>query len=135
MVKKILVVEDEIDILKLVKRCLLREKFEVITAELGKVALDIISSTEIDLMILDINLPDMEGWDICKKIKSSPIYKNLPIIMLTVRNAKEDKLKGFDYGTDEYMTKPFTPRELVARVKTVLQRAENFPRYSNPKQV
>ena len=75
-------------------------------------------------MILDINMPGMDGWEVCRKIREDPLYKHLPIIMLTVRRTKKDQLKGLDLGSDEYITKPFYPTELIARVKTVLQRAE-----------
>ena len=121
--KKILVVDDEKDVLNLVRRILLRGGFEVITASDGKEGLAKVYSEAPDLMILDINMPLMDGWEVCRKIRGDSLYKHLPIIMLTVRRRKEDQLKGLDLGGDEYITKPFYPTELLARVKTVLQRA------------
>jgi len=120
--KKILVVDDEKDLLDLVKRILLRGGFEVITALDGKEGLAKVYSEAPDLMILDINMPVMGGWEVCRKIREDPLYKHLPIIMLTVRKKKEDQLKGLDLGGDEYITKPFYPTELLARVKTLLRR-------------
>jgi len=121
--KKILVVDDEKDVLSLVRRILIRGGFEVISASDGKEGLAKVYSEAPDLMILDINMPEMDGWEVCRKIRGDPLYKHLPIIMLTVRRTKKDQLKGFDFGGDEYITKPFSPTELIARVKTVLQRA------------
>jgi two-component system alkaline phosphatase synthesis response regulator PhoP len=120
---KILVVDDEKDLLDLVKRILTRGGFEVITALDGKEGLAKVYSEAPNLMILDINMPGMNGWEVCGKIRGDPLYKHLPIIMLTVRKKKEDQLKGLDLGGDEYITKPFYPKELLARVKTVLQRS------------
>ncbi len=122
--KKILVVDDEKDVLDLVRRVLIRGGFEVITASDGKDGLAKVYNEAPDLMILDINMPGMDGWEVCRKIREDPLYKHLPIIMLTVRRTKKDQLKGLELGSDEYITKPFYPTELVARVKAVLQRAE-----------
>jgi len=122
--KKILVVDDEKDVVDLVKRVLLRGGFEVITASDGKEGLAKVYSEAPDLMILDINMPVMDGWEVCQKIRGDPLYKHLPIIMLTVRRTKEDQLKGLNLGGDEYIIKPFYPTELLARVKTVLQRSD-----------
>jgi len=121
--KKILVVDDEKDLLDLVKRILTRGGFEVITALDGKEGLAKVYSEAPNLIILDINMPGMNGWEVCGKIRGDPLYKHLPIIMLTVRKKKEDQLKGLDIGGDEYITKPFYPKELLARVKAVLQRS------------
>ena len=121
--KKILVVDDEKDVLDLVRRILTRGGFKVITASDGKEGLAKVYSEAPDLMILDINMPMMDGWEVCRKIRGDPLYKHLPIIMLTVRRTKKDQLKGLDIGGDEYITKPFYPTELIARVKTVLQRS------------
>jgi DNA-binding response OmpR family regulator len=121
--KKILVVDDEKDLLDLVRRSLARGGFEVITALDGKEGLAKVYSEAPDLMILDINMPVMDGWEVCRKIRGDPLYKHLPIIMLTVKRTKKDQLKGLDLGSDEYIAKPFYPKELLARVKTVLQRA------------
>jgi len=121
--KKILVVDDEKDILDFVRRLLTRGGFKVITSSDGKEGLEKVYSEAPDLMILDINMPVMDGWEVCRKIRGDPLYKHLPIIMLTVRRTKVDQLRGLDLGGDEYITKPFYPKELLARVKTVLQRS------------
>jgi len=123
--KKILVVDDEKDVRDLVRRILARGGFEIITALDGKEGLAKVYSEAPDLMILDINMPVMDGWEVCRKIRGDPLYKHLPIIMLTVRRTKEDQLKGLGLGGDAYITKPFYPTELLARVKTVLQRASD----------
>lgn len=124
MVKeRILVVDDEQDMLDLVRRILTRGGFKVITASDGKEGLEKVYSEAPDLMILDIVMPGMDGWEVCRKIRGDPLYKHLPIIMLTVRRTKADQLKGLDLGGDEYITKPFYSNELLARIKTVLQRS------------
>ncbi len=122
MAEVILIVDDEPDILNLVKRFILREKYDVLTAESGEEALGKISKHKVDLMILDINLPGIDGWEVCRKVRSSPTYNALPIIMLTIRSSDENKTKGYSIGADEYMSKPFTRKELVTRIKTVLKR-------------
>ena len=122
MAEVILIVDDEPDILNLVKRFILREKYDVLTAESGEEALEKISKHKVDLMILDINLPGIDGWEVCRKVRSSPTYNALPIIMLTIRSSDENKTKGYSIGADEYMSKPFTRKELVTRIKTVLKR-------------
>lgn len=120
MAKKILVVEDEKDILNLIRRVLLRENYTVICAETGEEAFQELYDKGPDLLLLDINLPDISGWEICKKIRKDPLFKNIPIIMLTIRSSTEDKVKGLNLGADDYIPKPFSPKELLARIKKLL---------------
>lgn len=116
---KILIVEDELNLQKLTKKYLVREDYKVFTASNGRDALNIFDNNEIDLIVLDLMLPDMSGFEIGKRIRS---YSEVPIIMLTARSEEQDKLDGFNSGADDYMTKPFSPRELLARIKVILKR-------------
>jgi two-component system, OmpR family, response regulator ResD len=116
---KILIVEDELNLQQLTKKYLVREKYQVFTASTGKEALSIFDNNEIDLIVLDLMLPDMSGFKIGERIRS---YSEVPIIMLTARSEEQDKLDGFNSGADDYMTKPFSPRELLARIKAILKR-------------
>ncbi len=118
--RKILVVDDESRMRKLVKDFLQRENFEVLEAGDGSEALDIFfSQKDIALILLDVMMPKMDGWQVCKEIRS---YSKVPIIMLTARGDEKDELQGFDLGVDEYISKPFSPRILVARVEAILRR-------------
>ncbi len=119
---KILVVDDESRMRKLVKDFLVRKNFDVIEAENGEQAIDIFFSTkEIALVILDIMMPKLDGWQVCKEIRQ---YSKVPIIMLTAKSDEKDELQGFDLGVDEYISKPFSPKILVARVEAVLRRTQ-----------
>lgn len=118
---KILVVDDEGRMRKLVKDFLQREGFEVREAADGSEALDIFfSDKDIALIILDVMMPKMDGWQVCREIRR---YSKVPIIMLTARADEKDELQGFDLGVDEYISKPFSPKILVARVEAVLRRS------------
>lgn len=117
---KILVVDDESRMRKLVKDFLVRSNYEVIEAEDGEQALDIYFSNKgIALIILDVMMPKMDGWQVCREIRQ---YSDVPIIMLTAKGDEKDELLGFDLGVDEYISKPFSPKILVARVEAVLRR-------------
>jgi len=117
---KILVVDDESRMRKLVKDFLVRKDYEVIEAENGEQALDIFFSTkDIALIILDVMMPRLDGWQVCKEIRQ---YSKVPIIMLTAKGDEKDELMGFELGVDEYISKPFSPKILVARVEAVLRR-------------
>lgn len=117
---KILVVDDESRMRKLVKDFLVRKSYDVIEAENGEQAIDIFFSTkDIALVILDIMMPKLDGWQVCKEIRQ---YSKIPIIMLTAKGDEKDELQGFDLGVDEYISKPFSPKILVARVEAVLRR-------------
>ena len=118
--QKILVVDDENRMRKLVKDFLQRENFEVLEAGDGSEALDVFfAHQDIALMILDVMMPKMDGWQVCREIRS---YSKVPIIMLTARSDEKDELQGFDLGVDEYISKPFSPKILVARVEAILRR-------------
>ncbi|MBQ7066235.1 MAG: response regulator transcription factor [Lachnospiraceae bacterium] len=117
---KILVVDDESRMRKLVKDFLTKNNYEVIEAEDGAQALDLFFKIkDISLVLLDVMMPKMDGYQVCKEIRE---YSKVPVIMLTAKADEQDELKGFQYGVDEYITKPFSPKILVARVEAVLRR-------------
>ncbi|HHV10643.1 MAG TPA: response regulator transcription factor [Clostridiales bacterium] len=117
---KILVVDDESRMRKLVKDFLVRKNYEVIEAENGEQAIELFfSKKDIALIILDIMMPKLDGWGVVKEIRQ---YSKVPIIMLTAKGDEKDELQGFDLGVDEYISKPFSPKILVARVEAVLRR-------------
>ena len=116
---KILVVDDESRMRKLVKDFLVRDNFEVIEAADGEEAVDLFySDKNIALIILDVMMPKMDGWEVCREIRKN---SKVPIIMLTARGDERDELLGFELGVDEYISKPFSPKILVARVEAILQ--------------
>ena len=118
--QKILVVDDENRMRKLVKDFLQRENFEVLEAGDGSEALDVFfAHQDIALIILDVMKPKMDGWQVCREIRA---YSKVPIIMLTARSDEKDELQGFDLGVDDYISKPFSPKILVARVNAILRR-------------
>ncbi|ABR49347.1 two component transcriptional regulator, winged helix family [Alkaliphilus metalliredigens QYMF] len=117
---RILLVEDEKNLRKLVATYLKKEMVSVIEAADGKEALVLWEEEQYDLIIVDIMLPEYDGWTICKRIREK---SNVPILILTARSEEHDKLFGFDLGVDDYMTKPFSVKELVARVKALLKRS------------
>ena len=118
---KVLVVDDEARMRKLVKDFLTIKGFNVIEAKDGEEAVDIFfSQKDIDLLILDVMMPKMDGWEGCKTIRK---YSQVPIIMLTAKSEERDELQGFDLGVDEYISKPFSPKILVARVEALLRRS------------
>ena len=118
---KVLVVDDEARMRKLVKDFLTIKGFNVIEAKDGEEAVDIFfSQKDIDLLILDVMMPKMDGWEVCKTIRK---YSQVPIIMLTAKSEERDELQGFDLGVDEYISKPFSPKILVARVEALLRRS------------
>lgn len=119
-VVKILVVDDESRMRKLVKDFLTKKGYTVLEAENGEQAVEIFfSEKDIALIILDVMMPKMDGWQVCKEIRQ---YSKVPIIMLTALGSESDELKGFSYGIDEYVSKPFSPKILVARVEAILRR-------------
>jgi DNA-binding response OmpR family regulator len=117
---KILVVDDERKILTLVRGYLEREGYQVIEATDGRQAMEAFQREAPDLIVLDLMLPEMDGWEVCREVRRT---SEVPIIMLTARDEDADKLVGLELGADDYITKPFSPRELVARVRAVLRRA------------
>ena len=117
---KILVVDDESRMRKLVRDFLVKKNFEVIEAGDGAEALDLFfEDKDISLIILDVMMPKMDGWQVCREIRS---YSKVPIIMLTAKGEERDELLGFELGVDEYISKPFSPKILVARVEAILRR-------------
>ena len=124
MTQKILVVDDELEIVKLVRAYLERAGFAVVTASEGSQALAVFRHERPNLVVLDLNLPGMDGLDVCRALRRD---SDVPIIMLTARIEETDRLIGLELGADDYILKPFSPREVVARVRTVLRRAEGTP--------
>lgn len=127
MAPKILAVDDNEINLKVVKATLTQGGNEVTTVTSGIEALDVIEELKPDLIILDISMPVMDGYEVCRRMKSNPQTSSIPIIMLTAYNALEDKIKGFEAGADDYLTKPFQPAELQARVSVLLRRSMQAP--------
>lgn len=130
--KTILVVEDEESIATLLKYNLERVGYEVLLAHDGKEGFDMALEHSPDLIILDLMLPTMDGMEVCKELRSQK--KNIPIIMLTARDDEFDKVLGLELGADDYMTKPFSPREVIARVKAVLRRFTSGPQEQEEKE-
>ena len=119
--RKILVVDDESRMRKLLKDFLAKSGYEVLEAEDGEQAVDkFIAEKDIALIILDVMMPKMDGWQVCREIRKN---SKVPIIMLTAKSSEEDELRGFELGVDEYISKPFSPKILVARVEAVLRRS------------
>src|SRR5687768_5776781 len=127
----IFIVDDERTIREVVRRYLEREGFNVVEAESGGAALDLLRQHPADLILLDIMLPGLDGFTVTRSLRNAPEYATLsvngdiPIIMLTSRGDEADRIAGFELGVDDYVVKPFSPRELVARVKAVLRRSSN----------
>jgi len=119
---KILIVDDEPDIVELLSYNLEKEKFSIVKAYDGEAALGLVRSEKPDLMILDLMLPKMNGLDVCKAVRRNPETANLPIIMLTAKGEEIDKIIGLEIGADDYITKPFSMKELIARVRAILRR-------------
>ena len=121
---KILVVDDEARMRKLVKDFLIKSNYDVIEAEDGSQALDIFfEQKDIALIILDVMMPKMDGWEVCREVRQ---YSKVPIIMLTAKSDERDELQGFQLGVDEYISKPFSPKILVARVEAILRRTNQL---------
>ncbi len=121
MSQKVLVVDDEAHIRELVSLYLTQAGFETVEASSGREALELAHSARPDLVILDLMLPERDGWEVCRELR---MWGDIPVIMLTAKDAGAEKLLGFALGADDYVTKPFEPRELVARVRAVLRRTE-----------
>ena len=122
--KRILVIEDDPDIVELLRYNLEKEDFQVYAATDGKTGLELVRRGSADLLILDLMLPQLSGIEVCKEIRKSPEHEALPIIMLTARGEETDRVLGLELGADDYVTKPFSIREMVARVKALLRRSE-----------
>jgi phosphate regulon transcriptional regulator PhoB len=120
---KILAVDDEPDILSLMEYNLKREGFSVATASDGEEALGLVRKNEFSLVLLDLMLPGINGLELCRILRQDPKTRSIPIVMVTAKGEEQDRVRGLDTGADDYLTKPFSPRELVARVKAVLRRS------------
>ncbi len=123
MVKKIiLIVEDEKDIADLIKYNLEKAGFNCLVCRTGEECLDTIGKKAVDLVLLDIMLPEIDGLEVCRRIKRDERFARVPVIMLTAKGEEMDKVVGFELGADDYVTKPFSPRELTLRIKAVIKR-------------
>lgn len=129
MKKRILIIEDERHILHFLQRGLAYKGFEVLTATTGEKALAMVSSCEPDLVLLDILLPDFSGIEVCRSLRSTE-WDTLPILMLTAKDTRTDKVLGLESGADDYITKPFDFEELVARIRAALRRVERIQHLS-----
>ncbi|MCC5910442.1 MAG: response regulator transcription factor [Clostridiaceae bacterium] len=124
--KRILAVDDEEHILELIKFNLEKSGFEVLTSNDGEDALALLATTVVDIVVLDLMLPGRDGLEVCKEIRKMKNLDKLPIIMLTAKSEETDRILGLELGADDYVTKPFSVRELIARVKAVLRRTEDI---------
>jgi len=122
--ERILVVDDDRDIVRLVRSYLEKAGYQILTAYDGETALRILQAEKPQLLILDLMLPDRDGWDVARMVRSDPQLAATPIIMLTARIEDNDKIVGLEIGADDYITKPFNPREVVARVRALLRRTQ-----------
>ena len=123
--QKILIVDDELDALTALKRALEADNYNVIEASDGLSAIEKVKTEKPDVVLLDLMMPEMDGIEACKHLKSDPKYKHIPIIMLTARGEIDNKIEGIEMGADDYVTKPFNLPELKARIKMVLRRAQD----------
>ncbi|MBS3786844.1 response regulator transcription factor [Candidatus Bipolaricaulota bacterium] len=119
MKKTVLVVDDDEDLVELLKKYLEKDGYDVLTAYDGNAALNLFRLREVDLIVLDLMLPKVDGLNVCRTVRSE---SQVPIIMLTAKTEEEDRIKGLDLGADDYVTKPFSPGELLARIRAVLRR-------------
>ena len=122
---KILLVDDEIDTLLPLKLSLEAEDYLVLGASNGFEALELAKTNIPDLILLDIMMPGMDGYEVCAQLKKDPVMRNIPVIMLTAKDAVREKVKGLDIGADDYVTKPFNLNELKARIKSVMRRFDD----------
>lgn len=125
---KVLIVEDESSIRDNIRVALQSEGFSIFEAPTASVALDIFQSQGVDFVVLDVGLPDLSGFEICKVIRKTSL---VPILFLTARNQEIDKIVGFEVGADDYLTKPFSPRELVVRIRAILKRTQGSSKDKN----
>lgn len=129
----ILVVDDDPEVLGTLKRALTKQDFIVTTAESGVEALGILLPNQFDLIILDVNMPVLSGFEVCERIRSDPAYNNVPVLFLTARSQTDDIVHGLDVGGDDYVVKPFELNELLARVRALLRRSERDAMRFNPR--
>lgn len=122
--KTILAIDDERDLLELIEYTLEKAGFLVLKARTGAEGMAIARQHHPDLIVLDIMLPEMDGWEVCRQLKAEPRTRQIPIVMVTAKAEEGDKVLGLELGADDYVTKPFSPRELLARVRAVLRRTD-----------
>lgn len=127
---RILIVDDEKDIVDLISYNLEKERFSTVKAYDGETALKLVKTQKPDLIILDLMLPKMNGLDVCRAIRHNPETVGLPIIMLTAKSEEVDKIIGLEVGADDYVTKPFSIKELIARVRSILRRLKEGEKYA-----
>lgn len=123
-VEHLLVVEDERDLQDLIAYNLRQAGYDVVTASKGDVALRAIREEKFDLILLDVMLPDIQGTEICRRLKANPAWASIPVIMLTAKGEETDRVVGFELGVDDYLVKPFSMRELLLRIQAILRRAK-----------
>ncbi|WP_407355558.1 response regulator transcription factor [Methanolobus sp. WCC5] len=124
--QKILIVDDEMDALLALKVALQAEGYNVVEAKDGHEAIVKVHSEVPDVILLDLMIPQIDGFEVCRQLKSDPIYSHIPVIMLTARGEIDDKVEGIELGADDYVTKPFNLKELKARIKMVLRRNQDI---------
>jgi phosphate regulon transcriptional regulator PhoB len=127
MAQRVLIVEDEPDIRELLVFHLEREGYQVAKARSGVEAVRLAQTSPPDLVLLDLMLPEMDGLEVCRRLRRDPVTQAIPIVMLTARGDEVDRVLGLELGADDYVVKPFSPRELVARIRAVLRRARPLP--------
>ncbi len=132
MPQKIMVVDDDPNALRLISYALHREGFDVVIAGSGQDALRLLEEQLVDLMVLDVMMPQMDGLEVCRRLRANPKTMRLPVIMLTAKAQVEDKIRGFEVGADDYITKPALPAELVARIRALLARSSYVPPSAAP---
>lgn len=125
--KNILIVDDDLTLLDMVESFLTKEGYNTSTCKDGTEALERISSDAFDLIVLDLKLPDIDGYEVCKRLRQDPVRRHIPIIMLTGYTTVEEKIRGIEEGADDYITKPFNLGELKARIEMVLRRVQRSP--------
>lgn len=130
---KILIVEDDRDITEMVEYNLAEEGYETISAPDGRAGAELADKARPDLIILDIMLPVMDGFEVCRSLKSNRSTESIPIIILSAKSQETDKVLGLELGADDYVTKPFSPRELIARIRAILRRGRQEPGSSTTK--
>ncbi|HLE20912.1 MAG TPA: response regulator transcription factor [Vicinamibacteria bacterium] len=133
--KRILIIEDDPDIVELVRYNLSKEGYQVAAVGDGVAGLEKVRKSQPDLLVLDLMLPKLSGLEVCKEIRRDEVLKRLPILMLTARSEEMDRVIGLEVGADDYVTKPFSPRELVARIRALLRRTEPIGPEDRPLQV
>jgi DNA-binding response OmpR family regulator len=132
MSSTILIVDDEPQVLEILSSYLKKDGYHVITAESGKEAIELALTYPIGLLVLDLMLPDISGEEVCKEIRK---HSRVPILMLTAKSGEADRIKGLELGADDYLVKPFSPRELVARVRAILRRSGEYQSLSDHIQI